>query len=518
MDKSGVARLLVVGVMAIAILSVNPVLADDDDDWSDAMEWFSDLAEEAGASTGGSGGGGSGDFTSDDYNPQSDMSGGACEEPPYHPICPGCVGDLTLEANKDIRVIQGMHTVDCKYVGGDGYSQRVPQAEFSIAWAEDDGVIPGLMDQLCWPDYIGWDEWWESDKAVSVPNVYLHDDRIDLKGELKNALKEALARAEARAISCDGSETVSPSEIEDPSDNGGSRPQGEFVPSGPFGNDCSIDEEAFDSDWMDYSDFDERIPFESRSYEVQQYHNTLDRASELMLEAYLLERDMEIDRNMRKEMRNLRDALNRNLKQNLIKSFIRLTWLTYDTVKAGVARGRSYAAVVTDAEATGLQQVLAVTNFVNENMPADSAIAINTQTTSGKFMAVGAKGVLDAMGEFAGGNFSSMGMSKSAATVGSNLFGETLKQSGVLPSSPELTDEEFDILRSQYERTRTLDKALARSYRINAERRDRIGEIETEVEGLLDDAYEWEAEEKERVRIMLEDDCQRQKERFEEGL
>jgi hypothetical protein len=294
-------------------------------------------------------------------------------------------------------------------------------------------------------------------------------------------------------------------------------PPGEFVPSGPFNPDCSIKEDEFERDWIKYSDFDDRIPLESRSYEAREFHSTMDSASELILEAYLLERDMEIDRLMRLELRDLKTALVRNLKQNLMKSFIRLSWMTYDTIKAGAGAGKSYGEVLVDAEASGLKKVLEVTSLIRSNAPKDSSISIDTNTTRGKFMSAGVGATLTALNFAADGDFSYYAKGKTGTKIGADLFGEGVKSAGLIPPGPELTQADFDLLKGQYERSRGLDKALAKSYSENAKRRDRIKEIEGEVSVLWERAREWESKEKERVHLILEDDCKRQKERFEEG-
>ncbi len=321
---------------------------------------------------------------------------------------------------------------------------------------------------------------------------------------------------ESSVVSPTPSPTISPESS--PKDDGTSSQQGDFIPSGPLNSDCSINQEEFDRDWLKYSDFDEAIPLDERSWEAKQYHDTLDQAMELMFEAYLLERDMEIARLIRVELKALREALGRNLKQNLMKSFIRLTWLTYDTIKPAIGRGRAFARVLTEAETSGLQQIAAVTNFVRDNIPADSSIALDTKKVKGKVLTVGAKGTLDAMDAFGGGNYSYLGNLESTAKVASGLVGEALKQTGIVPPGPKLTQADFDLLKNQFDRTRMLDTVLAESYRINSEKRARIKQIEVEVAGLRVEADDWESKEKERVQRILEEDCRQQKERFEEEL
>lgn len=537
MQRSKLTWFLIVGFLLLAFMSINPVLAEDpeDSDNSDADEWFEDLWDAVEDSFDDDGGfviieddeEDSGQPPFDDYNSPPDTSGSQDTTPVFHVICPPSVGRLTLATEDDIRSTNGLYSCECDYVEvryiAEHY-QTYELASFSIAWAEDSSISEGLLSQLCMSDYIGWDEWWESEYAISVPDVYIHDDEIALKDELKRAIKEALARVEDRAITCteardgDGSGAQTPPVTEDTPEEETPTHQDEFTPSGPFNDDCSVNEEEFERDWIKYSDLDENIPLEERSWEAQQFYDIMDWASELMLEAYLLDRDMEIDRLMRVELRDYRNALVRNLRQNLIKSFIRLTWLTYDTIKPAVGLGKSYGKVIADAEASGLQQVTVVTNFVRANIPGDSAIAFNTKTLSGKFMSVEANRLMNAMGGFAEGNFSSMGLGETASKVGSGLVGDLIKQSGIVPAGPKLTDADFALLKDQHDRTRALDTALHDSYRKNSERRADVELIEAEVASLLIEAQNWQDKEKERVQLILEDDCQRQRERFEEGL
>ncbi len=132
-------------------------------------------------------------------------------EPPSHPICPGRVGNLTLDLTYDIREASGMKIIECSYVETRyiaGHYQTYKLASFGLAWAEDQSVAAGIKGQLCMPSYIGWDEWSDNGKAASVTDVYLHDDLIGLKDELKIRIKEGLGKAEARAIGCPGRTTA----------------------------------------------------------------------------------------------------------------------------------------------------------------------------------------------------------------------------------------------------------------------------------------------------------------------
>lgn len=108
--------------------------------------------------------------------------------------------------------------------------------------------------------------------------------------------------------------------------------------------DCSINWDVFNRDWHKYSDIDERLSFaelslNSRSLETQKYYTTQETLVDLKLQIYFLKRDMEIDGQMRLELRAYKDSLVKNIKVNLLKSFWRLAYITYDTVKTAKGLG-----------------------------------------------------------------------------------------------------------------------------------------------------------------------------------
>src|SRR6266566_5856640 len=96
-------------------------------------------------------------------------------------------------------------------------------------------------------------------------------------------------------------------------------------------NGC-VDRSRFDEEWRRYSDIDERIPLESRSWEAQQYQEALDETREARIEIARLEALMELDRQNRLAMRDYRKALRQGHKANLLKTFWRMAWITYNTI------------------------------------------------------------------------------------------------------------------------------------------------------------------------------------------
>jgi len=85
-------------------------------------------------------------------------------------------------------------------------------------------------------------------------------------------------------------------------------------PDGPLNKDCTVDTGAFDKDWQKYSDIDDTIPFEDRSYEAKQALVAYDTMIDKMVKAFALERDIEIENQMQAELEEYKSALVQNIK------------------------------------------------------------------------------------------------------------------------------------------------------------------------------------------------------------
>ena len=179
-----------------------------------------------------------------------------------------------------------------------------------------------------------------------------------------------------------------------------------FTPSGPMNEDCSIDQAEFAQEWFKYSDLDDRIPLNDRSYEAQQYAETAQRIIDLGLKSFNTQAVMEIDAHARQELREYRTALVQNQRNNLVKAFIRLAYITYDTAAGtpGLGQGArglasSYGKLFSQ-EATALEKLGSALKLVQGLSPKDSQYALNTNEVTGKVEAVGLSGVLDALESF----------------------------------------------------------------------------------------------------------------------
>jgi len=274
----------------------------------------------------------------------------------------------------------------------------------------------------------------------------------------------------------------------------------EFKADGPLTNNCEIIEDQFNNDWKKYSDIDNVIPFEDRSYEAKQAVTAYDQMIALMVEGFQLERDFEIEQQMQAELEEYRVALVQDLKTNLLKAFWRLSWVTYSTVNSGTSLGKSYSELLTSAE--GISAIGTGLKVVQGVIPGDSQLAIDTSSTLGKAKSVGANVALEAV--------ESLGDPTKVAT-------ELFKSAANAPlPSADISEEEINVLREQHLSKGVVDEILAQSRADNEVRSARMKVIEEEIAKLQEEVNKYEAEEKARVRFNLEDSCQTLKQQWEE--
>ncbi len=271
-----------------------------------------------------------------------------------------------------------------------------------------------------------------------------------------------------------------------------------FKPDGPFDKNCNPTSE-FETQWKKYSDIDLIIPVETRSWEAQGVARTHEQILTLKVANFELERDMEIDRHIRLEARAYKDALARNIKQNLIKATIRLIYTTYKTVESGIGAGKSFETFLTGTET--LARAGGLLSAVKGVVPKSSSIAIDTTTITGKVANVGIETAYQAM--------EALGNPKDVAI---KFMTESKK---VIAPGADITPEEINILRDQHITKGFVDRAIAESYKVNAQRRAQIVENENKIAQLEAEVVAWEGQEKSRVKDMLTQACLEQKKRYE---
>jgi hypothetical protein len=253
--------------------------------------------------------------------------------------------------------------------------------------------------------------------------------------------------------------------------------------------------ENIETDWEKYSDFDGRLGTDV-SWEVQQFNATLDEIATMVARAHEIEYQMELDRQLRLEMRAYKQALVQNIKTNLLKAFWRLSYVTYTTIKGAHGAGGSVEKIL-DPESV-MQGVGAGLKLVQANIPpVAKEYQIDTSTTAGKVKSIAWNATLETMESIA-----------NPKDIAIQFMKDT--RGAVVPSA-NISDEEVQILRTQHLDNKAIDVALAESYELNAKRRVELVEIEKQITEKYNQLQEWKVKEYKRVRGMLEDQCKEDK-------
>lgn len=246
-----------------------------------------------------------------------------------------------------------------------------------------------------------------------------------------------------------------------------------------------------DRDWEKYSDFDDRLD-SGVSYEVQQFNKILDEIAVLVSQADELKYKMEIDRQIRLELREYKKALVQNIRTNLLKSFWRLSYVTYTTIKGAHGAGGSVEKILQPESV--MQGVGAGLKLIQANIPPTAKeYQIDTSTTQGKIKSIAWNATLETMESIA-----------NPKDIAIQFMKDT--RGAVVPSA-NISDEEIQILRTQHLLNKAIDIQLAESYKINAERRTELAEIEKKVTEKYNKLQTWKQKEYQRVKVKIEDQC-----------
>jgi hypothetical protein len=282
-------------------------------------------------------------------------------------------------------------------------------------------------------------------------------------------------------------------------------------------NDCTIKDEVFDRDWKKYSDLEntpltfKEYPLTARSNETKRYYATQSEIVDAELQIFFLKRDMEIGRLMRLELKEYKKALVSGHRKNLLKSFCRLSFLTvhtaYEAREVGkslfgkpASPGGTYGNLFTApslVSATG--SALKIINTYKAMAPAKpSALADNTQGIT--------KVLDDATLNIALETVESLGDPKKIAV---EVITQIMKAAPIPTSANEwkLTEDDFNILKTEHLKNKELDKTIAESYKVNLERNNKVKELEIWIEELKIELAEREADEKSRVKDFLVNNC-----------
>lgn len=266
--------------------------------------------------------------------------------------------------------------------------------------------------------------------------------------------------------------------------------------------DCTINESAFATEWLKYSDIDERIELRSRSPEAQEVVAFSDQIREHYEAMYQLTEALTIEEYKRLEAKNTKNLLVRNLKNNYLKAFMRLSYVTYETIK--MARGNKDAVKkILDTGTAGVQVLTSSYKILKSLTPPDASAG--TKNASERASGIANSAVLELLDS---------GFSAKDVTV--NLINDLQKETFDVVKAvdnwddPNLSDADFQLLRDQQQRNKIFDALLATLDKNIEEIRDEIAFHEKAVQ-LAESNYQASfSAEKERVRQLLIEDCKRE--------
>jgi len=271
--------------------------------------------------------------------------------------------------------------------------------------------------------------------------------------------------------------------------------------------DCTINEEIFNEEWIKYSDIDSRVEFKTRSPEAQEIQLISDSVRSNYASLLITELQIELEKDKREELKTIKNLLVENIKTNLSKCLIRLSFVTYDTIKSGYGVKGSIKSILNRATA-GAQVISSWIKVYNTlSIPSKTAKAGNILTDSVK-------------------NITNSTILETVDTVfnpkkvAENLVKDIKKEiiSSIKANDPStdanLTDEDYKILRVEYLRNRELDVAILESDMIINNILIPQREYHTEnIESLKKQYIEMVSKENERVRSQFILECKKNKEK-----
>lgn len=260
---------------------------------------------------------------------------------------------------------------------------------------------------------------------------------------------------------------------------------------------CRPIPEKFNAEWKKYSDIDSAIPAESRSIEGQEYFTKESEIATLSAEVFTLKRDYEVVNALIAELQQYHVQLKAGHKANLIKTTVRMAYITYQTIDSAKGTGKLYSEFLTEGAESGVELTGKAIKLARAVTPGESSIAINTKTLDGKVKDVALTGWVEAM--------ASMGDPKEVAQEMINSA-----SSHILPNA-ELSDQELSILRREHLEIKRIDQLIQESNKANLDRLWTIRGKEAQIEKLKGELWEAEMKEKDRVREMLVSECKRNK-------
>ncbi len=266
-----------------------------------------------------------------------------------------------------------------------------------------------------------------------------------------------------------------------------------------YNDDGSVNQEVFENDWVKYSDIDDRIPLEQRSYEASEYGKSENEISRLYNLMYQMATNQELNRMNYIELANYKKAVTTTHKKNLIKSTIRLAAFTGYTVKDSIGKGKSFAENILKSGAnlvTQLGDVITVTkDFVTDNYKKSFGMfeKLYKYATSD-----------DVVGEIL------HDMKKDIKNKVSVTIDETIDKAIGRKKIPDYTVDDLkistkdvEILKNLYTVNRELDNAILQNRKVNTRYEKKIDDIVGKIRLEIKKLDEFRQAEKDRVYYLL---------------
>jgi hypothetical protein len=265
-------------------------------------------------------------------------------------------------------------------------------------------------------------------------------------------------------------------------------------------NGC-VDKARFDREWRRYSDINDLLAFESRSLDAQHYQEALEEIREARVEVARLKALVELGRQNRLAVLDYNRALKAGHKANLLRTFFRMAWITYNTV-GGPAGRREFAGMqkgLTKLLFEGGRNVPTIAramSLVKKLVPKQYS---KVPGNSGKVVTIG----LDATIEY----FQALWDTPDELFY--KVVAKIMETAGkeYVPVGAELSDQELDILRNEHIELRHLEMAIEEIDALDAEHTSQIEALEAQIAAAQGKTGDAEQRERRRMWALLNKDC-----------
>ncbi len=266
-----------------------------------------------------------------------------------------------------------------------------------------------------------------------------------------------------------------------------------------YNDDGTVNKEVFENDWEKYSDIDDRIPLEQRSYEAMEYGKAEKEIGRLYSLMYQTAANKEVNRLNYVDLVDYKKAVTITHKKNLIKSTIRLAAFTGYTVKDSIGKGKTFAGNILKSGATLVTQlgdVLTVTSdFVTDSYKESFGILEKAYkyATSDDMV----KDILDDIKSDVKNQVST----KIDETIDEAIGRKRIPDYTV--DDLKITDDDVRILKLHYEKSRELDNAILQNRKINTRYENKINDIVWGILLEMNKLDEFRNAEKDRIFYVL---------------